>query len=47
MDVGICPGNYFDYPDDEIARQREFEIADELHGPFIDSAFPSNAKSLV
>ena len=47
MDTSICPGNYHDYPDDEVAIQREFEIADGLEGQsFKDEDFPANARSL-
>jgi hypothetical protein len=46
MDAGICPGNYFDYPDDEVAIQREFEIGDSVSGYYSDDAFPANARSL-
>jgi hypothetical protein len=46
MNSGLCPGNYFDYPDDEVAIQREFEIGDSLTGTWIDDAFPPNARSL-
>jgi hypothetical protein len=44
MDSGICPGNYFNYPDDDVAAQREFEIADGFDTFFIDEAFPPNAR---
>lgn len=33
MDFGICPGNYFDYFDDDVARQRELELFDTWNGP--------------
>lgn len=46
MDNGIVPGNYHDYPDDEVAIQREFEIADGCEGQFKDEDFPANARSL-
>ena len=48
MDSGICPGNYFDYPDDDIAIQREFEIGDAVEEGevYADEAFPANARSL-
>lgn len=46
MDNGIFPGNYHDYPDDEVAIQREFEIADALESHFRDEDFPANARSL-
>mmetsp|Transcript_32355 Transcript_32355/g.54541 ORF Transcript_32355/g.54541 Transcript_32355/m.54541 type:complete len:832 (+) Transcript_32355:47-2542(+) len=47
MDIGICPGNYHDYADDEVAIQREFEIGDALEGGhFRDEDFPANARSL-
>jgi hypothetical protein len=47
MDIGIFPGNYHDYPDDEVAIQREFELADSLEGQnFKDEEFPANARSL-
>jgi len=44
----LCPGNYFDYVDDEFARQRELELYDTWNGPgaFLDVAFPPNARSL-
>lgn len=46
MDNGIFPGNYHDYADDEVAIQREFEIADNLEDHFRDEDFPANARSL-
>lgn len=46
MDSGLCPGNYFDYPDDEVALQREFEIGDSLTTTYEDETFPPNARSL-
>ena len=33
MDSGLCPGNYFDYLDDDIAKQRELELFDTWNGP--------------
>lgn len=46
MDIGICPGNYHDCADDEIAIQREFEIGDAIEGNYRDEEFPPNARSL-
>lgn len=46
MDVGLCPSNYHDYPDDEIAIQREYELGDSLTGPYKDPYFPANGRSL-
>ena len=33
METSFCPGNYFDYLDDDIARQRELELFDTWNGP--------------
>ena len=33
MDSGLCPGNYYDYLDDDIAKQRELELFDTWNGP--------------
>jgi len=48
LDVGLCTGNYFDYANDDVARQREYDMAtDVIEGNrFIDSAFPTDARSL-
>eukprot|EP01038_Epipyxis_sp_PR26KG_P013241 gene13241-17747_t len=48
LDVGLCGGNYFDYSDDELALQREYELADSIgaSNSFKDEAFPPNARSL-
>jgi hypothetical protein len=47
MDVGICPGNYYDYESDEVAIQCEAEIAESLEAYYFkDEAFPANARSL-
>lgn len=46
MDQAICSGNYFDYPDDEIALQRELEIGDSISENYIDESFPPNSRSL-
>jgi hypothetical protein len=46
MDTGIFPGNYLDYADDEVAVQREYEIADSLEDHFKDEDFPANSRSL-
>jgi hypothetical protein len=46
MDSGIFPGNYHDYADDEVAIQREYEIADSLEENFRDDDFPANSRSL-
>ena len=44
--MGLVPGNYHDYPDDEVAVQREFEIGDSLDSNYRDEDFPANARSL-
>jgi hypothetical protein len=46
LDLGIDPWTYHDYPDDEVAKQREFEIGDALEGLYEDPDFPANARSL-
>jgi hypothetical protein len=46
MDQSIYPGNYFDYADDDVAIQREAEIAEDMGDFFVDDAFPPNATSL-
>lgn len=46
MDQTLCPGNYFDYPDDEVALQREIEFGEGIIDVYIDEIFPPNAKSL-
>jgi hypothetical protein len=46
IEIGLCRGNYFDYEDDDIAKQREFEIADGLPGTYTDPCFPPDARSL-
>ena len=52
-DIGLCPGNYFDYADDDVAIQREDELVSEhqLNHPhlsplFSDTIFPSDARAL-
>ena len=48
MDFGLCPGNYFEYDDETIARNRENEIADDLefNQHWTDSSFPIDGRSL-
>jgi hypothetical protein len=47
MDQSLFPGNYHDYPDDEVALQREVELGESLSGSFfVDDIFPPNARSL-
>jgi hypothetical protein len=48
MDAGLYPGNYFDYDDDDVARQREYEIAEDIPegSHFVDSSFPADGRSL-
>lgn len=46
MNVGLCPGNYFDYEDDEMAIQREKEIASEIETRWNDPTFPADGRSL-
>ena len=35
IDRGLFPGNYFDYDDDETARQREKEIVRDLRTAWV------------
>ena len=44
MDSGLCPGNYFNYTDDEVAIQREFELADGFDLFYNDDSFPANSR---
>lgn len=46
LDSGLASGNYFDYPDDEVAAQREYEIMESLPGHYLDPSFPPDARSL-
>jgi hypothetical protein len=46
MDKGLCPGNYFDYDDDDVAIQREIEIMDGTFGSYVDTSFPTDGRSL-
>eukprot|EP01033_Poteriospumella_lacustris_P011586 gene11586-8257_t len=46
MDQSLCPGYYFDYPDDETAKQRELELIENYTAGFLDDIFPPNARSL-
>ena len=46
MDTGIFPGNYHEYTDDEVAIQREYELADTIEVRFKDEEFPANSRSL-
>eukprot|EP01041_Mallomonas_annulata_P011157 gene11157-23318_t len=48
MDVGLCPGNYYDYEDDNMATNREAEIVDELEPNkyWEDFQFPPDGRSL-
>jgi hypothetical protein len=46
FDRSTFPGNYHDYPDDDIALQRELEIGEALTVTYLDEAFPPNARSL-
>jgi hypothetical protein len=46
MDQALFPGNYHDYPDDDVAIQREVEIGESIAGYHIDDIFPPNARSL-
>jgi hypothetical protein len=46
MDQCLCPGNFLDYADDEVALQRELELGENLKGNYLDTIFPPNARSL-
>ena len=48
VDVGIFPGNYFDYDDDETARQRTKEIARVIPkgASWDDPSFPTDSRAL-
>lgn len=46
MDEAIFPGNYFDYGDDEVALQRELEVAENIVDNYVDEIFPPNSRSL-
>lgn len=46
MDTSLFPGSYFDYPDDEVAMQRELELGETFTGTYVDGVFPPNARSL-
>ena len=46
LDGGLAAGNYFDYADDDVAIQREYEIMESLSGHYTDPYFPPDARSL-
>jgi calpain len=48
MDSVLFPANFFDYPDDEVAIQREVEIGESIDAGtlYTDDIFPPNARSL-
>ena len=46
LDRGLCPGNYFDYEDDETAVAQENEIAEEVAKSWDDPTFPHDGRSL-
>jgi calpain-12 len=51
MDVGLYPNNYYDYDDDDVALQRETEIAQTWQEAFVgrvyeDPYFPADGRSL-
>ena len=46
LDVGLVAGNYFDYADDDVAVQREYEIMEGLGIQYTDPCFPPDARSL-
>lgn len=46
MDQAIFVGHYQDYPDDDVALQRELEMGEAVSNIYVDEVFPPNARSL-
>jgi len=46
IDSGLAPGNYFNYPDHDVALQAEVDLLDGIEGYFNDEAFPADSRQL-